>query len=85
MKMFQQTSLEAFRGITPCLGRRQREVYDTLKSIGPADNLTLSRALRLPINSVTPRVLELRELGLIGLEGVRVGVLGRKVNFWRAK
>jgi predicted transcriptional regulator len=82
----EETSLMAYKEIEPTLGERQKEVYLAIKSLVETDNLLLSRYLRLPINSITPRVLELRKLGLV--KKVRVGksiVTNRNVNFWGLK
>lgn len=82
----EETSLMAYKEIEPTLGERQKEVYLAIKSLVETDNLLLSRYLRLPINSITPRVLELRKLGLV--KKVRVGksiVTNRNVNFWWLK
>ena len=63
--MIQQTSLLAFQELKPILGEKQRLVLSTLKLLGEANNMMIAKSSGLPINSVTPRVHELRELGLI--------------------
>lgn len=60
----QQTSLEAYIGLTN-IGQRQAQVYYALKELGKANNLMIAKKLNLPINQVTPRVLELRQKGII--------------------
>jgi hypothetical protein len=64
--MLQQTSLKAFEEIIPSLNNRQKQVYELLRQVGhPLNNLMISKYLSLPINQVTPRILELRQKGLV--------------------
>jgi len=68
----QQTSIEAYRAFTPReLGYRQRSVYHALLNHGPMSNKQLSRFLGWPINTITPRVKELRSIGCVFLSGFR--------------
>ena len=46
------------------LGNRQRLVLEALR-YAPACNRALAKRLRLPVNVITPRVKELRDLGLV--------------------
>jgi len=82
--MIQETSKLAFEEVLENLGDRQKAVYYALKELGEADNLTISKFLNLPINSITPRVLELRNKKLVGVarEGFSP-VTKRKVIFWK--
>ena len=80
----EQTSLQAFESIKLELGKRQEQVYTALKILGEANNLMISRYLGLPINSTTPRVLELRNKRLVGVS--RIGKCPhtrRNSIFWR--
>lgn len=80
----QQTSLEAWQEVKKELGKRQEMVYNALRELGEADNLTLSKYLNLPINSITPRVKELREMKLVGVSKVdKSKITGRKVIYWK--
>jgi len=67
--MIQQTSLQSYQEILPDLGERQRVIYQAIRRYQPVSNGDLSRILQIPINSVTPRVKELREKYLV----IRVG------------
>lgn len=58
-----ETSIEAFHHLQN-KETRQQQVLDILAK-GPMCNRAIAKALRLPINQVTPRVHELRELGLV--------------------
>jgi len=80
----EETSLLAYQEVLKDLGERQREVYEAIKKLGEADNLTISKYLNLPINSTTPRTKELRDLKLVGVSRVGVSnITHRKVIFWK--
>jgi hypothetical protein len=64
-KMIQQTSLEVWQDIKPYLSNKQSIVYSALLALNVATNKDLSCYLNWPINSITPRVLELRKLGMV--------------------
>ena len=82
--MVTETSLLAFEDIKKDLGRRQKLVYDCLKIIQPATNLMISQYLKLPINSITPRVKELRNLKLVGVAFQDRDLnTGRPSIYWR--
>lgn len=83
--MIQQTSLLAYKDLQETLGKRQLEVYNQLK-IGSATNSELSHILGVRINSITPRVYELRKKGFVERKTVRTCmVTGRKAIEWRLK
>jgi DNA-binding Lrp family transcriptional regulator len=65
----EKTSLEAYNVISLELSERQNEVYEIIKEFGPISNAGISRKLSIPINSVTPRVYELREIGIVIRKG----------------
>lgn len=68
----QQTSLFAYRNeIKPTLGDRQRVVYEALRTRKNFTNTELATWLSFPINTVTPRVNELRKMGLVRLSETR--------------
>jgi len=81
-----ETSLEAFEEIRKNLGERQKQVYEKLKELGMATNKMLSRACYLDINSITPRVFELREKGLVTEAKVDLcPITKRKAIWWICK
>lgn len=82
----QFTSLEAYFGeIKPDLGRRQTEVLEMFTR-GSFTNAELAFAMNLPINSITPRVFELRQKGLIVEDCVRkCKSTGRNAKVWKIK
>ena len=64
--MIQETSRIAYQNeILPALGEKQKLVYDVFMRGGSWTNSELSDFLHIPINTVTPRVFELRKMGLL--------------------
>jgi len=64
--MVQQTSIESYHKVTEEeLGSKQFAVYHYLIDNGPSTNRQIAKGLALPINTITPRVLELREFGMV--------------------
>jgi hypothetical protein len=81
----QETSIEAFITIKKNLHRSQKEVFDALQTQPNATNLEIAWMLKWPINRVTPRCVELRELGLVEEFGKRIcRVSKRRSIAWRA-
>lgn len=84
--MIQLTSLEAFMDIQPDLGFRQKQVLDVIQKMPFVCNYEISVILGLPINSITPRVKELRDLGMVVCMGTKQDkVSGRNVMIWSVK
>ena len=80
----QQTSIEAYNEIINELGNRQSEVYNTLKKLGSANNRIISNEMQKPTNTITPRIKELRDKKLVGVDKVAIdSKTGRKTIFWR--
>lgn len=82
------TSRQAFfNDVKPKLGQKQHQVLMTLQMAKrPVCNQELAEYLDWPINAVTPRVAELRELGKVE-EACRAvyPVTNRKVIYWQPK
>jgi Mn-dependent DtxR family transcriptional regulator len=81
----QPSSVRAYyNDAMPTLGDRHRAV---LQKLGKGESLTnseLAGRLGWPINTVTPRIHELRAKGLVEFADERVcRVTGRKVMAWR--
>ena len=84
--MIQPTSIEAFISIEPELGNMQKAVYDVIKQFPSVSNLDISRILNKPINSITPRVKELRDKNLVYQVGFKVDrITNRRVMCWSVK
>jgi hypothetical protein len=80
------TSLWAYVQATQNLGAKQKEVLDALRFFPDATNRELKEHLHWEINSITPRVGELRDQGLVIDAGIRpCKITGRRVHAWRAK
>lgn len=82
--MINQASIESYREFSDeQLGDRQRKVYECIRENGPVTNRELSLITNLPINSVTPRVHELRSCRLVRSIGKRYDTATkRNVNEW---
>ena len=76
-----QTSLLAYNDIKIELGARQIQVLEAFKTtnLGLCD-LELAEALKLPINSITPRRGELQTAGLVVWTGHKLNKWGRAVR-----
>lgn len=76
-----QTSLFAYRSLNN-LGDRQRRVFGKLRELGRATNEELAAALDWPINTITPRVGELRRFGYVTPDGTKLSKSGRPAKVW---
>ena len=82
--MIQETSKIAYESVENELGERQRKVYVFLKGVIKASNMQISKCLNLPINQITPRVLELRQKGLVKMDKIDLcPQTGRRVIYWK--
>ncbi len=82
--MITETSMMAFDMIQEDLGNRQFEVYKGFKKLEYANNTMLSKYLKLPINTVTPRTNELVKKGLIEFSHITTcPITRRKSKFWK--
>ncbi len=78
----EQIRNEAFALVN--LTSRQKEVYEVIRKWQPIDNERIAEHLGVYPHQVTPRVGELRELGLVEFCGEGKSQLsGRKVSLWR--
>jgi len=68
-KGMQPTSLDAWNQIKDNLGPRQKKVFDKLSEMGRGSNKQVAESLGWPINDETPRMLELRKMGLVDCAG----------------
>jgi hypothetical protein len=91
MSQVADTNLEAYHTrVLPCLADSQRVVYELLDTATlngyDMTNMEVASALHMSINRITPRVLELRELGLVVLsQRRRCGVTGNWAMSWKVK
>jgi hypothetical protein len=82
-KDMQTTTLKAYEILRPDINRRQSQVMLVLRLLGQACNYELSQYLKLPINVVTPRILELRQQGRVIEAGRRRSPTGRQAIYWK--
>jgi Mn-dependent DtxR family transcriptional regulator len=70
--------------IKTTLGERQQRVYDEIAKHENITNMELAAILCASINTVTPRVKELRDKKMVVMDRERVcKVTGRTVQAWR--
>lgn len=82
----QDTSIWAYAHATQNLGAKQKQVLDALRFFPDATNTEIAAHLKWPINRITPRIGELRKMGLVLDAGRRpCKVTGSTAHAWRAK
>ena len=83
----QSTSLFAYADIQGKIGPLQRQIYHCIeKHQTGINNRAIARETGIEINVVTPRVGELREIGLVE-EAIKAKdeITGRLTIFWKVK
>jgi len=81
--VIQQTSLESYKAILPELSNKQQIVFEVIAKHPGMSNHDISRFLHLEINTVTPRVNELREMGFVDYRGDKLDrATNRNVMTW---
>jgi len=84
--MMQDTSLWAHELASKNLGAKQKQVLDALRFFPDATNAEIAARMGWEINRITPRVLELRQQGLILEAGKRrCKITGNAAHSWKAK
>lgn len=83
--MINSTSLLAYNSIRGVIvGNKQKEVYMAIERLGEANNKDIARLLGKEINTITPRVVELRSMGLVIWAGdAKDPRTGRKTSYWK--
>jgi DNA-binding MarR family transcriptional regulator len=81
----QDTQVQSYHAFSEeDLGDRQHSVLQWLEQNGPASNREIAEGLKWPVNAVTGRVFELRDMELVADAGTKVdGITGRRVHVWR--
>jgi hypothetical protein len=80
----EQTSREAFESIRNELSKRQEEVFMALKILEVANNRMIANYMNKPINTIVPRIFELRKLKLVGVAKTDIDTITkRKTIFWK--
>lgn len=84
--MIQHTSLLAHKEVKPKIGKMQQTILNVITELPNISNLEIARTLGWPINSVTPRVKELRDLELVEDAGLKKDPLtSRTVHGWKRR
>ena len=86
----QPTSLEAYAEVKRSLNSKQRIVLNVLDNLtyngGSQTNTEIAQHIGVPINTITTRVLELREKGLVTEHVKRFcRITGHKAIAWRVR
>lgn len=82
----EQIRNKAFESVLEELGKKQRMVYKVIAENEPCSNEDIAEGLHIPLHTVTPRVLELRQLELVEYAGESVSRRSnRAVSLWRVK
>ena len=83
--MLQQTSILAYRSVE--INKNQKLVLEALEEIYPATNKQIAKHMGWEINSVTPRMLELRseKLNKVVEAYKRKDAGGRLAIFWKPR
>ena len=80
----QKTSIEAYYSIQEDIGEMQRIVLVTIEMYGPISNSRIADKLRRKINTITGRVWELRNMGLVEQAGETLDeITQRMVLTWK--
>ncbi|MCC7158857.1 MAG: hypothetical protein IT281_04905 [Ignavibacteria bacterium] len=78
----EQIRNEAFAHVD--LNKMQQKVLDAIDELQPVSNDRIASHLGIFPHQVTPRVLELRQMGIVEFCGETFsGISGRKVSLWR--
>lgn len=86
MTNVRDTSIAAYKDILSGLPPKRARVLGIIKREKNVSNSELSVFLGWPINTVTPRVNELRRLGLVFGDGKRIcKITGRRVHVWEVE
>jgi len=80
------TSLLAYADVLEQLGERQKEVFRVLRELKTANNTMIAEKIGLPINSVVPRIYELRKMGVvIFYKKDLCPITNKKTIFWKCR
>ena len=81
--LIQQTSIDSFHIVKQTRNTVQQKLLNTLLSQGEASNRQLHIITKIPINSVTARISELRESGAVKQAGMEYdSTTNRTVMTW---
>lgn len=80
------TSVLAYAEVLDTLSERQTQVYTVIRELRSCNNQMIANFLHLPINSITPRVNELRKLHIVMMDKKDLcPYTGRLTCYWRVR
>lgn len=80
------TSLVAYAEVLGNLGERQTAVYCAIRNLKSCNNQMIAQVLHLPINSITPRVNELRKLHIVMMDKKELCPYTKRMTcYWRVR
>ncbi len=80
------TSLMAYSEVLENLGERQAQVYSVIRKLKSCNNIMIADFLGLPINSITPRVKELRKQHVVMMDKKDTCPKTKRLTcFWRVR
>lgn len=80
----EQIRNKSFEEIQDSLGNLQKQVYEVIQNNEPVYSEKIAEIMNKYPHTVTPRVLELRELGLIEFAGTsKSKTTGKTVSLWK--
>ena len=80
-----ETRDESYRSVLKDLSAKQKAVFEILQR-GDRSNSGIASALGWPINRVTPRVFELRQMNVVFPGGVMIDpITNKRVQVWTVK
>ncbi len=80
------TSLVAYAEVLENLGERQTQVYVVIRNLKSCNNQMIAEFLHLPINSITPRVNELRKLHIVMMDKKELCPYTKRLTcYWRVR
>ena len=80
------TSLLAYADVLEELGERQTQVYCVIRNLKSCNNQMIANFLHLPINSITPRVNELRKKHIVMMDKKELCPYTKRLTcYWRVR
>ncbi len=80
----EQVRNKALEALLPNLSKRQFEVYQVIEKWQPISNERIAEHLHIYPHQVTPRVLELRKLGLVEFASETISTTSKRpVSLWK--
>lgn len=76
------TSLISYSEVLENLGERQALVFKIIRKLKSCNNQMIAKELHLPINSITPRVHELRSFGIVRQHKKDICPYTNKLTIW---